>query len=80
MDNGFSKYFLSNMGVKQWCPLSPTLFVLCIDKLKEIVNKAPKEDGLYGPKLMHELVFLLLYSNNVVLFSYNILSYQWTRC
>ena len=39
MDDGFSKYFLSYMGAKQRCPLSPTLFGLCIDKLEEVMNK-----------------------------------------
>ena len=43
MDSGFSKNFLSNMGVKQGCPLSPTLFGLCIDKLEEVVNKVARE-------------------------------------
>ena len=33
-ENGFLWHFLSNMGVKQGCPLSSTLFGLCIDKLK----------------------------------------------
>ena len=49
MDSGFSKYFLSNMGVKQGCPLSPTLFGLCIDKLEEVVNKVAREEGLNAP-------------------------------
>ena len=35
--NGFSQAFVSNMGVKQGCPLSPTLFGLCIDELKEMI-------------------------------------------
>ena len=46
MDIGFSKYFLSNMGTKKWCPLPPTLFGLCIDKLNKIVNKGAKQEGL----------------------------------
>ena len=48
MDSGFSKHFLNNMGVKQGCPLSPTLFSLCIDKL-EVVNKVTREEGLNAP-------------------------------
>ena len=51
MDSGFSKYFLSNMGVKQGCSLSPTLFGLCIDKL-ELVNKVAREEGFNAPKLI----------------------------
>ena len=36
IENGFLEHFLSNMGVKQGCLLSPTLFGLCIDKLEEV--------------------------------------------
>ena len=66
MDSGFSKYCLSNMIVKQGCPLSPTLFDLYIDKLEEIVNKATKEERLVAPKLMHELIFILIYADDVL--------------
>ena len=43
---------------------------LC-NQLEAIVNKASKEEGLDGPEIMHELILILLYSNNV-LFSYNL--------
>ena len=39
----FSKYFVSNVGVNQECPLSPpTPHGLCINKLEEIVNMVAK--------------------------------------
>ena len=72
MDSGFSRQFLSNMGVKQRCPLSPTLFGLCIDKLEEVVNKAAREEGLNGPNLMRHVILLLLYAVDVVLFTYDV--------
>ena len=77
MDSGFSKHFLSNMGVKQGCPLSSTtLFGLCIDKLEEMVNKVAREEGLNAPKLMQHVILLLLYVDDVVLFSYDVDSMQ----
>ena len=75
-ENGFSEYFLSNMVVKQGCSLSPTLFGLCIDKLEELVNRVAKEEKLDAPKLMHQVILLLLYADDVVLFSYDIESMQ----
>lgn len=34
MHKDYQMHFQSNMGVKQECPLSPTLFGICIDKLR----------------------------------------------
>ena len=39
---------LSNMGINQGCPLSPTIFGLCIDELEEVVNSVAREEGLDG--------------------------------
>ena len=36
-----------------------------------MVNKVAKEDELDGPQLMHELIFILRYANDVALFSHN---------
>ena len=60
---------LSNMGVKQGCPLFPTLFGLYIDELE---NSLDKIDG-DSPCLFNTLVVILLYVDIVVL-----LSNSWT--
>ena len=70
MDSDFFESFLSNIGIKQ-VSFSPILFGLCIDKL-ETTNKVVQDAGLDGPKLVHELIFILLYADDVVLFSYNL--------
>ena len=57
------------MGVKQIVPLSPTLFDLCTDKLEEVVNRVVREEWLDGPKLMQHVILLLLYVDNMVIFS-----------
>lgn len=36
--NGFSDMITSTMRVKQWCPLSPTLFGMYIDDLEEFLQ------------------------------------------
>ena len=66
MDSSFSKYLLSNMGVKQGYPLSPTLFGLLINKLDVIVNQGCKRRRLDGPKFTYELIVILLYADNVI--------------
>ena len=45
------------MRGKQGCPLSSTLFGLCINIL-ELVNKNAREDGLDAPKLMQQVILL----------------------
>ena len=56
---------MRNTVVTQGCPPSPAFFGLCINKLKEIENKAAKE-RLDGLKLMQEVMFIVLYANDVL--------------
>ena len=56
-------FFTSTIGVKQRCPLSPTLFGLCFDELEEIVAKFVKEEYI------EEVVIMLLLYADVVFFA-----------
>jgi hypothetical protein len=60
---GISKSFRSNIGVKQGCPLSPTLFGLYIDKLEEWLN-SQGGDGIHLGKFV---IRLLLYTDDLIL-------------
>ena len=54
------------MGVKQGCPLSPTLFGLYVDGLeKHLLETA----GIDAPTLMGVMVPLLLYADDLILMS-----------
>jgi hypothetical protein len=58
-----SKSFRSDIGVKQGCPLSPTLFGLYIDKLEEWLNLQDDDGALLGEFVIR----LLLYANDLIL-------------
>jgi hypothetical protein len=60
---GWSKYINCNIGVKQGCPLSPTLFGIYIDKLEDCLEK----EGCVGPTLTGIVINILLYSNDIIL-------------
>ena len=68
---GFSDSFVSNMGVKQGCPLSPTLFGLYIDELEELIAEYTKQGGIDGPTIGMYTLFILLYADDVILMAHN---------
>jgi len=63
---GLSEIFRCLMGVKQGCPLSPTLFGLYVDGLeKHLLETA----GIDAPELGGILAPLLLYADDLILMS-----------
>jgi hypothetical protein len=60
---GWSNEINCNIGVKQGCPLSPTLFGIYIDKLEECLEK----ERCIGPTLTGIFINIFLYADDIVL-------------
>ena len=56
--------FCSNVGVKQGCPLSPTLFGLFIDELEEFLDNRTSPD--HGLAIGNLRTLILLYADDIV--------------
>ena len=63
---GLSEIFRCLLGVKQGCPLSPTLFGLYVDGLENHLLQTP---GIDAPELIGEMIPLLLYADDLILMS-----------
>ena len=63
INEGWLKDIKCNIGVKQGCPLSPTLFGIYIDKLEGCLEEA----GCVGTILAGIVIILLLYADNIFL-------------
>jgi len=63
---GISAIFRCLMGLKQGCPLSPTLFGLYVDGLEKHLLETADIDA---PTLMGVMVPLLLYADDLILMS-----------
>ena len=62
-NEGWSRDIKCNIGVKQGCLLSPTLFGIYIDKLEGCLEEA----GCAGTILARIIIVLLLYVDDIVL-------------
>ena len=62
-NKGWSRDIKCNLGVKQGCPLSPTLFGIYIDKLEGCLEEA----GRAGTFFAGIVISLLLYADDIVL-------------
>ena len=56
---------LSLSGVKQGCPLSPTIFSLCVDELEQMIVKFVKEEGIEEVAIQNVVIMCLLYVDDV---------------
>ena len=70
---GLSAIFRCLMGVKQGCPLSPTLFGLYVDGLEKHLLETTDIDA---PTLRGVLVPLLLYADDLILVSTSVAGLQ----
>ena len=66
-DISYSDYFDVTFGVKQGKPLSPLLFILFINDIKDCINI----DKLTESDLQLLSVFMLLFADDIALFTTN---------
>ena len=66
---GLTDSFRCTKGVKQGCPASPLLFGPYIDALETLLQAASQE--IDAPTLLHALVAILLFADDIALLSYS---------
>ena len=66
MGDRISYFFYGTTGVKQGCPLSPTLFRLCIYELELTVVKFVKEEGIEEVVIGNVVLMFLLHIDDVL--------------
>ena len=66
--DGPTDLFDCGIGVKQGCPASPLLFGLFLDELENLLEAAP---GIDAPHLADILLAILLFADDIALFSYS---------
>ena len=59
MNNGFScGWFNIKRGVRQGCPLSTVLFILCIELLAQLIRNSPDIKGISSGNTTNKISFL----------------------
>ena len=71
-DMSYSDFFDGSLGVKQGEPLSPLLFILFINDIKDCINV----QNLSNADLHLLSVFMLIFADDIVLFTTNPVSLQ----
>ena len=66
---GLTDAFRCTAGVKQGCPASPLLFGMYIDDIERLLREA--EDQIDAPRLLGTLIAILLFADDIALFSYS---------
>jgi len=72
MGTKISEFFASTIGVKQGCPLSPTLFGLCIDQLEQMVLEFMQQEYIEEVTICNVVIMLLLFADDVVLLAHTL--------
>ncbi|MCO5572471.1 hypothetical protein L7F22_026226 [Adiantum nelumboides] len=72
MGEGNSNFFTSTIGVKQGCPLSPTLFGLLIDELEHLVLEFMQQEVIKEVMIGNAMIMLLCYADDVVLLAHSL--------
>ncbi len=62
------------IGVKQGCPAGPLLFSLYLDELEKLLEEAAA--GIDCPMLTGMILAILLFADDIALFSYSALGLQ----
>ena len=66
---GLTDAFRCTAGVKQGCPASPLLFGMYINDIERLMREA--EDHIDAPRLLGTLIAILLFADDIALFSYS---------
>ena len=75
--DGPTALFDCAIGVKQGCPASPLLVGRFLDELENLLEASP---GIDGPRLADILLAILLFADDIALFSYPASGVQKQQC